>query len=61
MFNKNSLCYYKFFNCLCSHKDTIVLHCMDDILMDFWVGLKFHAIRIRGIESFYLFKGIKRL
>ena len=46
---------------LCPHKDKLVLYCIDDILIDFWVGMKFHAIRGRGIENFYLFKGIKSL
>ena len=38
---------------LCPHKDKLVLHCMKDILIYFWVEMKFHAMRLWGIKNFY--------
>ena len=41
---------------VCPNKDKLVLHCINYTLIDFLVGMKFHATRILGIKHFIYLK-----
>ena len=46
---------------LCTHKDKLVLHCINDILMDFLSMNEISCHKNLRTKNFYLFKGIKCL
>ena len=49
-----------FFSCSCPYNDKLVLHCINDILMDFLGSNEISYHRIWRIESFFIiFKCIK--